>query len=162
MAIPCASLVLLLAVSGCSSRERQLDPQARWDSAEKRLDEAYRSIEDVQRLRGDYEAIAVVANDNDLRARALQRLAEIDLALDENAAAARHLRCALAAGPSGETRPRILLALGDVLGRRMRDRAEGERAYRSIVEQYPESPEAVLAGLRLETLDREWHEMRPQ
>ena len=140
------------ALAGCASATRRLDPQVRWRSAERRRACALRSLEAVRRLRGDYEAVALLAHDSDLRGRSFYRLAEIDLAVGRYWQASENLKNALLAGPSPETHRIVLLALGDVLCRQLAQRDDGARAYEQVITEYPGTPEAELARLRLEVL----------
>lgn len=110
------------------------------------------SVEVVTRLRSDYEAVALLARDGDLRARSFCRLAEIDSALGHHERALEDLERALLAGPSPETQRVVLLALGDILSRRLRDPDRARRTYQQIITEYPGTSEAELARWRLEDL----------
>jgi tetratricopeptide (TPR) repeat protein len=145
----------LAALAGCAPASRRLDPEVRWRAAERRRDRALRSLEAARRLRSDYEAVTRLARDGGLRARAFLRLAEIDLALGRHRAACENLENALLAGPAAKTQRTVLLALGDVLCRQLAQHDQGTRAYEQIITEYPGSPEAKLAKLRLEALPHE-------
>ena len=147
-------LVALALAASAQSAEKagRLDPAARWQAAEKGREAVLRALEAVRKLRCDYEAVARLARDGDLRARSFQRLAELDAALGYPEPAREHLQNALRAGAKPETRRKILLALGDLLSHKLYRLNGAMTAYEQVLAQYPGSPEAELARLRLEVL----------
>jgi hypothetical protein len=148
-------LLLALAASArAAEKDGRFDPAARWQAAEKEREAVLRALEAARKLRSDYEAVARLARDGDLRARSFQRLAELDAALGHPKAARGNLLNALRAAPKPRTQRRILLALGDVLARRLHEPAQAAKVYQQLVAQYPDTPEAELAKLRSEGLPK--------
>lgn len=153
------SLLLLAVTSCCVAVEHRTDgdgppgpAESRWLEAEGRRETVLETIAAVQRLHNDYEAVTVLARDNDLRGRGFFRLAEIETKRGDHAAACRHLEDALGAGPSPETQRRVLLALGHVLWRGLKHPGRAQRAYTQLVLQHPGTQEAEVAQLWLGVL----------
>jgi hypothetical protein len=131
----------------------RFEARGHWDRAERRRSAVFDAFGDIQQQRARYEAVCRLAHDNDLRARAFARLAELDLLAGDDEGAAEQLGQALLCGPSPEVQREILLALGDVLERRLGRTGRSRTVYEQLVHQHPGTPEAELAGLRLEMTD---------
>jgi tetratricopeptide (TPR) repeat protein len=149
------SVAVLLVLFGCASAPPQLDPEALWQRADRQHAAALDGIAQREQLQSDYQAIVRLSNDGDLRGRAYVRLAEIDLALGEYKQAGYHLEQSLRADLPPEDQRRVLLMLGDLMDRHLRNEAAATIAYQQVINEHPATPESELAALRLGALDDE-------
>lgn len=138
-----------LMADGCGTANREPDALRLWRSAERAQPVVCASFTAVQQQRSRYEAVTRLAHDNDLRARAFLRLAELDKFAGAYESAAENLRNALLAGPSPQTQQMALLKLGDLLERQLRDTDRAAAAYRQLMAEHPGTPAAELARARL-------------
>ena len=150
-----AMALVLIALAGCATAPRSLDPNALWQRAERQHATAIQAVADRQQLQSDYETIIRLSRDGDLRGRAFMRLAELNLALGEYEQARYNLEQSLRAGLSPEHRSRALLMFGDLMERHLHNRAGAATAYRQIINEHPATPEAELARLRLRVMGYE-------
>jgi len=158
-----SAVLVLLMVAGCatgpqvadSTDEQTLDPYLIWERTEQQHADAIRAMAQEQQLRSDYATIIRLSRDGNLRGRAFVRLAELDLAAGENESARDNLMQALRAELAPEHRPQALLLLGDVLERRLREPDNAATAYQQIINEYPATPEAELAHLRMGAINHE-------
>jgi len=145
-----AIILLAIACHGCANL--RLDPAYHWRLAERRRGAVQRSIETIRRQRSDYEAVTVLARDGNLQGMSYYRLAQLESSLGNFQKARVDLLKALGSGLSAENQPAVLLALGDLLSRRLSKPGDASRVYKQIVVEHPGTPEAELAQLRLEEL----------
>ena len=140
-------------LAGCVSLRRPPDPQRTWRRTQRRRAGVAHCIRRIERQRHDYETVARLARDGDLRAQAFLRLAGLSVQTGDHERAREELRSALTAGPAPSTRREALLALGDVSERFPNGEDRAAAVYRQLLTEHPGTLEAELAGLRLEDLD---------
>lgn len=147
-----AALLCLAAlmVGGCVTANHEPDALRLWRSAEREQPAVCASFATVQQQRSRYEAVTRLAHDNELRARAFLRLAELDKFTGAFESAAENLRNALLAGPAPQTQQTVLLRLGDLQERRLGHTDRAAAVYRQLVAEHPGTPAAELARKRLE------------
>ena len=147
---------MVIVVSGCANvPPDELDPQAIWQRAERTHAETIRAVARLQQLESDYGAVIRLSRDGELRGRALERLAELDIAAGNYEEARIHLEQSLRAGLVPEDRRQVLLMLGDTLERHLKKSAAAATAYQQIINEHPATPEAELADLRLRAMSNE-------
>jgi tetratricopeptide (TPR) repeat protein len=146
--------VVAFCCLGCASSGARLDPEVRWQQAERRQDAVAGSLENARRLRNDYHAVILLDHSGEFRGRAFLGLAELDLAQKNWESARANLEQALRAGLDPPDQVAALLLLGDVLERRLASPDEAGSVYRQILHEHPRSDEAELARLRSEYLNR--------
>jgi tetratricopeptide (TPR) repeat protein len=157
------AVAVLLVLSACttgprtvdSSVEPTLDPQAIWQRAEQQHSAAIQAVATRRQLQNDYATVIRLSRDGDLRGQAFIRLAELNLALGEYDEAQHNLVQSLRADLAPEHRPRALLLLADVLERHLLKTGDASTAYQQIINEYPASPEAELARLRMGVMNNE-------
>lgn len=147
--------LLISALPGCATPERNLDSDALWQSADRRHASAIRSAAELRRLESDYAAIIRLSRDGALRGKSFTRLAEIHVALGDYGKAEKNIDRALRADLSHEQRRQALLMLADLYERHLNQRERAVIVYEQIVNEYPASAETELAVLRLKVLERE-------
>lgn len=147
--------LLLLAVAGCNSLQHRPDPEYRWQRAENRRRKTLRAFETVRRQRSDYQAAALTAKDRDIQGLSYLRLAEIEQAIGRNEEALGYLKDALSSGASDQTQRKALLALGDLFLRAFGEPDSARKTYQQLLTEYPNSSDAELAKLRLESMQYE-------
>jgi len=157
------TLTVLLTLAACASgppvadrsSEQSMDPEVIWQRADKQHSAAIQAVVQRQQLQNDYAAVIRLSRDGDLRGLAFMRLAEISLVLGEYEEAKHNLIQSLRAGLTPQHRSQALLQLADLLERHTGEQEAAVKAYRQVVIEYPASPEAQLARLRMEAIDHE-------
>ena len=158
-----ATLFVLLTLAACAagppvadrSTEQSLDPEVIWQRADQQHSAAVQAVAERQQLQNDYAAVIRLSRDGDLRGQALMRLAEISIVLGEYEEAKQYLTQSMRAELTPQHRSQALLLLADLLERHIGEQDAAVKAYRQVMIEYPASPEAQLARLRMEAIDHE-------
>jgi tetratricopeptide (TPR) repeat protein len=145
---------MAVTLAGCATPDARpdsgADPEALWESANRRHNATVASIHEVARLKSDYEAVIRLTRDGELRGRAYLRLAELSSASGDPEASRENLEQALRSGMAPDDQRVALLELGFILDQRLRDYPAARAAYQQLINEHPDSEEAALARLRMQ------------